>query len=156
MVKSLSVLFIISFVLVSCAPQEPDQAALKTLIDEYNAAVIEGMMSGNMDKSMPYYADDAVSMPSSAPMLKGKEAIKNYSDEMVKSGMKFTSVKFTTSEIGGSGNLAYEIGTYEMSLELGPTKIEDNGKYMTLWKKQADGSWKVYAETWNSSVPMAH
>ena len=151
MTKSLCALFVVGLMLVSCAPQEPDKAALKTLIDEYNAAVIEGMMSGNMDKSMPYYADDAVSMPSSAPMLKGKEAIKNYSDEMSKSGMKFT-----TSEIGGSGNLAYEIGTYEMSIDLGPMDIDDNGKYLTLWKKQADGSWKVYAETWNSSVPTEH
>ncbi|MEX2190430.1 MAG: DUF4440 domain-containing protein [Bacteroidota bacterium] len=155
MAKSLAGVFIISLVLVSCAPQEPDKVALKALIDEYNAIVMDGMLSGNNEKVWPYYTDDAIQMPASGPMLKGKEAIKNFSDEMSKMGMKFTAVEFATTEIGGSGTLAYEIGTYKMSMELGPTKMEDNGKYMTLWKKQADGSWKVYAETWNSSVSMA-
>jgi ketosteroid isomerase-like protein len=41
-------------------------------------------------------------------------------------------------------------------MEIGPTKIDDNGKYMTLWKKQADGSWKVFSEIWNSSVEAPH
>jgi len=148
------VLFVLSLLLVSCAPQEPDMAAFRNLVEEYNAVVADGMLSGNNEKVWPYYGDDAIQMPSNSPVLNGKDAIMNYSDEMAKSGMKFTSVKFDIAEVGGSGMIAYEIGTYEMSLELGPTKIDDNGKYMTLWKKQADGSWKLYAEIWNSSVPM--
>ncbi|MEX2117518.1 MAG: DUF4440 domain-containing protein [Bacteroidota bacterium] len=155
MVKSLFALLIV-LALISCAPQELDTAALKGVIDEYNSLLTKSMLEGNMSATISYYADDAVSMPSSGPMLKGKEAIQNYSDEMGKSGVKFTAVKFTSSEVGGSGNLAYEIGTYEMSMEIGPAKVDDNGKYMTLWKKQADGSWKVFSEIWNSSVEAPH
>ena len=155
MVKSLFALLIV-LVLVSCAPQEPDKVALKGVIDGYNSLLTESLLAGNMTATMSYYADDAVSMPASGPMLKGKEAIQKHSDEMGKSGMKFTAVKFTTSDIGGSGNLAYEIGTYEMSIEMGPTKINDNGKYLTMWKKQGDGSWKVFSEIWNSSVEAPH
>lgn len=152
MVRSLGIMLVAGLMLVSCAPQTLDKAALTKVIDEYNSMVAENMLAGDVSTTMSYYTDDAVSMPSGDPMLKGKEAIKNYSDEMAKSGVKITAVKFTPTEIDGSASLAYEIGTYEMSMEIGPAKVNDNGKYLTLWKKQADGSWKVYGEIWNSSV----
>lgn len=154
--KTFTLIALTSVLMVSCAPQEPDTAALRTIIEEYNSKLTQSMLAGDMTATLSYYADDAVSMPSSAPMQKGKEAIRSYSEQMAGSGMKFTAVKFTTSEIGGSGNLAYEIGTYEMSIEIGPAKIDDNGKYLTMWKKQSDGSWKIYSEIWNSSVPVPH
>lgn len=152
MVRSLVVVFVAGLMLISCAPQTLDKAALTKVIEDYNSMLAENMLAGNMSAAMSYYTDDAVSMPSNGPMLKGKEAIQNYSDEMAKSGVKFTAVKFTPTEIDGSASLAYEIGTYEMSMEIGPAKVNDHGKYLSLWKKQTDGSWKVYGEIWNSSV----
>jgi ketosteroid isomerase-like protein len=32
--------------------------------------------------------------------------------------------------------------------------VTDRGKYVTIWKKQADGSWKVIADIFNSDLPM--
>jgi hypothetical protein len=32
--------------------------------------------------------------------------------------------------------------------------VKDKGKYITLWHQQADGAWKVRAETWNTDMPM--
>jgi ketosteroid isomerase-like protein len=32
--------------------------------------------------------------------------------------------------------------------------IMDRGKYVAVWKKQADGSWKVAAESFNSDLPV--
>ncbi len=155
MIRSIVFVFVAGLMLVSCVPQALDKAALTKVINEYNAMLAENMLAGNMSATMSYYTDDAVSMPSNGPMLKGKEAIKSYSDEMAKSGVKFTAVQFTATEIEGSAMVAYEIGTYDMSMEIGPAKVREEGKYLSIWKKQADGSWKVYAEIWNSNTPMA-
>lgn len=155
MVRFITVLFAAGLFLVSCAPQALDTAAVTKVIDEYNAMLAENMLKGDMSATMSYYMEDAVSMPSNGPMLKGKEAIQSYSDEMAKSGVKFTAVKFTATEISGTATLAYEIGTYDMSMVIGPAKVNEVGKYLTIWKKQSDGSWKVYAEIWNSDAPMA-
>lgn len=152
MVRSMMVLFAASFLLISCAPQALDTAAVTKVIEEYNSMLAENMLKGDMSATMSYYTEDAVSMPSNGPMMKGKEVIQEYSDEMARSGVKFTAVKFTTTEISGTATLAYEIGTYDMSMEIGPAKVDDKGKYLTLWKKQTDGSWKVYAEIWNSDL----
>jgi len=32
--------------------------------------------------------------------------------------------------------------------------IEDRGKYLTIWRKQADGSWMVHRGTFNSDLPL--
>ena len=32
------------------------------------------------------------------------------------------------------------------------TEMTDHGKYMNVWQKQSDGSWKLKADTWNSDV----
>jgi ketosteroid isomerase-like protein len=32
-------------------------------------------------------------------------------------------------------------------------EMKDKGKYIALWRQQADGSWKVHAETWNTDTP---
>ena len=36
----------------------------------------------------------------------------------------------------------------------GAAPIEDRGKYLTIWRKQADGSWKVQRGTFNSDLPL--
>ena len=32
--------------------------------------------------------------------------------------------------------------------------VNDTGKYVCVWKKQADGSWKAEVDTWNSDLPV--
>jgi ketosteroid isomerase-like protein len=31
--------------------------------------------------------------------------------------------------------------------------IKDRGKYLAILKKAVDGTWKVYVDIWNSSLP---
>ena len=53
-----------------------------------------------------------------------------------------------------SGDLAYTTGTYELSYSdsTGAT-MTDRGKYLEVWRKQSDGSWKMIAESFNSDEP---
>ena len=49
-----------------------------------------------------------------------------------------------------SGDMGYLIGTYEMTLKDGS---KDKGKYCEVWKKQADGKWKVSTDMFSSDLP---
>jgi ketosteroid isomerase-like protein len=53
-----------------------------------------------------------------------------------------------------SGDLGYTIGAYEMTFN-DPTgkTVSDKGKYVTVWKKQKDGSWKVLLDVFNTDLP---
>jgi ketosteroid isomerase-like protein len=54
------------------------------------------------------------------------------------------------------GDMVYSQGTYTMTMTNPKTKepITDKGKYLTVYTKQADGSWKVVADTFNSDSAM--
>ena len=57
--------------------------------------------------------------------------------------------------VAGSGDLAYSTGTYQMSAPDDSGKsITDHGKYVAVWKKQADGNWKVAVDIWNTDLPL--
>ncbi len=146
-------LALVSVLLASCQPQT-DVAAVRKTIEEASAASAQAMMTGDVEKSVANYADDAISMPPNNEPLKGKEAIKAWTVEMSKMA-KMTAVNFGTVEVDASGNIAYEVGTYDMTMEMpGMGEMRDKGKYMSIWKKQSDGSWKVHADIWNTNTPM--
>jgi ketosteroid isomerase-like protein len=47
-------------------------------------------------------------------------------------------------EVSKSGDLGYSIGSYEArKTDASGTHVVGTGKYMTVWRRQKDGSWKV-------------
>jgi ketosteroid isomerase-like protein len=57
-------------------------------------------------------------------------------------------------EVARSGDLAYAIGTYTLTMKDSQGKpIADRGKFMEVWKRQPDGKWKAVADTYNSDLP---
>jgi ketosteroid isomerase-like protein len=61
---------------------------------------------------------------------------------------------FQGDKVEVSGDLAYTQGTYSMTMT-DPEGIPatDKGKYLAVWKKQADGGWKVIEDIFNSDLP---
>ncbi|MGA7930824.1 MAG: DUF4440 domain-containing protein [Candidatus Sulfotelmatobacter sp.] len=60
------------------------------------------------------------------------------------------------ADVARSGELGYTSGTYEMSFKDASGKaVADKGKYLMVWKKQADGAWKVLFDMSNSDLPRA-
>lgn len=99
------------------------------------------------------YADDAISMPSYSPMVKGKSAIEQMGKKDIEMGTKYKSFDTKTTDFYGAGKYAFEIGTYTINFSTSKMPdIKDHGKYVTIWEKQDDNTWKIKVETWNSDV----
>ncbi|HAH25543.1 MAG TPA: hypothetical protein DCL77_17595, partial [Prolixibacteraceae bacterium] len=124
----------------------------KAQIDKLNKDMAENMIQGNTEKNLSMYTEDAISMPSYEPMHEGLDAIRKASEDMVKSGWKCNSFEPTTLKIIPNGKMITEIGTYKISMTMPnmDKPMDDQGKYLTIWEKQPDGSLKVKIETWNS------
>jgi ketosteroid isomerase-like protein len=62
----------------------------------------------------------------------------------------------TKADVAKSGDIAYTQGTYSMTMSDPKTKqpVTDKGKYVTVYKKQADGSWKAVSDILNSDLPL--
>ena len=104
-----------------------------------------------------HYADDATLMSPGMPASHGKAAIEKVLREMVND--QALSLKFQANrvEVAKSGDIAYTEGTYTMTMTNPATKktINDKGSYVTVYKKQSDGSWKAVSDIATSEMPPA-
>lgn len=147
-------LMLCCLILVSCSPPPPDVAQVRKYIEDLTKKAEKEMLAGTIDTTLADYTDDAVSMPDHEPMIKGKSALKEHYHQMMKSGVKFTKVNFTTTDVQVSGLFAFEIGTFAMTVQMpGMPEISEEGKYLTVYERANDGSWKIKVETWNTNVP---
>jgi ketosteroid isomerase-like protein len=96
------------------------------------------------------YDAKAKIMPADNPILQGRDAIIAFFN-----GLPPLSVfKTEAVEIDGEGNIAYLRGTYKISLNPPDgTPINDQGKYLQVWRKRANGSWRCILDIYNSDLP---
>jgi uncharacterized protein (TIGR02246 family) len=128
------------------------EKALRDLDAQWSAAA----GAKDIDKTVSYYSEDAVVMPPNAPNAKTRETIRSAWKEMLTTPGAAISWKATKVEVAKSGDLACVSGTYEEAMTDASGKpVKDHGKYVEVWKKQADGTWKVVADIWNSDLPVA-
>lgn len=51
--------------------------------------------------------------------------------------------------VSSTGDLGYTIGTYDMTTSGDDGPVTRNGTYLTVWRRQPNGSWKVEADIGN-------
>jgi uncharacterized protein (TIGR02246 family) len=126
------------------------RAADETAIRAASAAWSHAATAKDLDKVVSFYADDAVVLPNKAPVTRGKENIrKNWAPLLALPGPGL-SWKTGSLEVARSGDIAYETGAYDFVITDKNGKSSDaKGKYVVVWKKQTDGSWKVVVDTDN-------
>jgi uncharacterized protein (TIGR02246 family) len=130
-----------------------DEATLRDLDAKWSKVATDKDVEGFLG----FYADDAMAFPPNAPIVSGKEAMRKPTTELMANPGFAMSWEVTKTEAARSGDLGYTIGTYELTVNDPKGKpVTDRGKYVTVWKKQADGTWKVAADIFNSDLPAAH
>jgi ketosteroid isomerase-like protein len=135
------------------APPPPDPAAVRSTIEAANAKAATAMMAGDTATAWAHYTDDAVIMMANEKPWRGRaEWTKGFG--VLMSFMTLKEVAFRTSDVMIEGDVAVETGEYTMTLQpKGGKEMKDEGKYLTVWKKQGDGSWKVVRDISNTSLP---
>jgi len=125
-----------------------------TAEDEIRAADqawLKAFAARDLEKSLSFCAADCEVLPQHAGAAKGPEAIRELFHRWFKPGLK---IRWTPDRVEASGELGFSSGSYEMSFEESGTTISDRGKYVIVWKKQADGSWKVVRDISNSDLAI--
>ena len=103
----------------------------------------------DLDKTVAFYADDAIVMPPNEAAVTTKDGIRNLWKGFLDS-FQDISWKTTRVEVAKSGDIAVLIGTYELTMKDGN---KDKGKYCEVWEKKADGKWKVGTDMFSSDLP---
>ncbi|MFQ5927047.1 MAG: YybH family protein [Terriglobia bacterium] len=137
---------------VACQPQPPDtRAADEQAIREADSKWSKATGAKDIEGFLSFLADDASLLPPNAPIATGKEAIREWGSGMMTNPGFAVSWQPTQVEVSRAGDLGYTLGTYELTLnDAEGNPVTERGKYVTVWKKQGDGSWKVVADIFNA------
>lgn len=117
-----------------------DEAAIRAASTAWSQAA----QAKDLDKAVSFYTDDAIEFVDKGPLAKGKENIRESWKTLLAMPGAGLSFAPTAVEVAKSGDMAYEYGLYDIVTTDKKGKTNDEkGKYVTVWKKQGDGSWKV-------------
>jgi ketosteroid isomerase-like protein len=99
-----------------------------------------------------FFAEDGAMMPPGAHITRGLDAIRAVMEPAFATPGYSLRWKPAGAEIASSGDLGYTYGTYTSTSPSDDGKpVVRHGKYITIWKKQADGSWKAVMDAGNAS-----
>ncbi len=128
-----------------------DRAQLQEAIEAVNAQFMEAVRAGAATAVAAFYTEDATLLPPEAEMVQGLPAVQEvWAAGFAEGGF---TLNLSTVSVDGAGEFAYEIGTWSMPIGEGEGGAVEQGKYLVVWKRGADGSWKLHAEIWNASTP---
>ena len=119
-----------------------------------DAAWLKAFTARNLDKSVEFCDEDSSMLVPNAPIATGKKAIA----KLIAAGFALRDYKLSwhpnKAGVARSGELGYTSGKYKVSFKdpTGNTN-SDKGKYLMVWRKEANGGWKVLFDMNNSDLP---
>lgn len=121
-----------------------------------DAAWLKVYDTRDVDKSVAFFDDQGSMLVPNAPIATGKKAIA----KLIARGFELQDSKLTwhpdKAGVARSGDLGYTSGAYDVSFKDASGKtVSDKGKYLMVWKKQTDGSWKVLFDMSNTDLPAS-
>jgi ketosteroid isomerase-like protein len=146
----------LSALLTGCGTTAPDtHDADVVALKDNEAAWVKDAATKDIAKFVAHYTDDASVLLPFTPIFTGKDAITGALKPMM-ADPNF-SVTFLASkvDVAKSGELGYTQGVYTLITSDPKTKapMTEKGKYLTVYRKQADGSWKAVEDTFMSDAP---
>ena len=161
-VLSLAVV-LFTLTLLSCA-QETAPGADETVSTETDVAVFEAavfdiletfcatIVAGDVDGWIALWDENGINMPPKTAALHGKPAIRGVFAETHLS-VNFKEFTFDNEEVQAFGDFGFARGRYFVTVMAEGKIVLGEGKYLTIFRRQPDGSWKIYRDCFNSSPP---
>ena len=148
--RTTSALFIFTF-LTGCSDPKIDTKAEGDKLVQVSKDWSKLASTDSIEKVLSYWADDAIIMPPGQPPLKGKKAIR----EMIEGTSKIPGFKISweplSVSVSKSGDMAYMIEHNQITVnDTSGKPITEFNKVVTVWRKEADGSWKNVVDMWNA------
>jgi ketosteroid isomerase-like protein len=120
-----------------------DRDANRAAIDHFRDAVL----NKDWDGVSALYADDAILMPPNQPTVTGRPAIHDWLADFP----PIVSFDLRAEEVAGVGDLAYVRGRWAFTLGVDGSP-SDSGRFLEIHRRQADGTWQITRDIFNSDV----
>jgi ketosteroid isomerase-like protein len=136
----------------AAAPTSQDDftAMVKATWVQYSGSLV----AGDANRWMSLWDVNGVQLPPDSPMVMSTEDLRaGITGTLAAVSFKSMDIKLTKAwvdhELGwATGNYSYTFVTAD-----GKTTVSYDGKYQTIFRRQTDGSWKIFRDCFNSNVP---
>jgi uncharacterized protein (TIGR02246 family) len=148
---------LVAVALVACNNSAPSPQATAAARDSVAAAMkgyVAALRTNDPASVSAWWTDDVVYMPANGPVVRGRAAFDSVLHGLFAAN-RLTDVVEHTDEILVDRDLAVQLGTYAETLQ--PPRgaaVIDRGRYTFVWRRQADGTWKV-ARGMSANLPDA-
>jgi uncharacterized protein (TIGR02246 family) len=122
-----------------------DTEAAANEIRQTEAGMLAAWKAKDPAKVAGFYADDAVVAVPGEPAQRGAAAIRAATDTDLKDPAFALDFANEKTQVAASGDMAYTRGTFRVTFTDPATKKPrtEAGSYLTVFRKQDDGSWKA-------------
>jgi ketosteroid isomerase-like protein len=144
-----SEVILLCIVLSACASRNAFTAAdlrrNRTIVDDWKRYVA----AKNWDSVSMLYADGALLMPPNQQPVHGRAAIRAWMGTLP----PLQEMVAVDDTAGGDGDLGYVRGHYRATLAVAGSP-SDSGSFVEVRRRQADGTWEIAEDIFNSFVPL--
>jgi uncharacterized protein (TIGR02246 family) len=131
--------------------QRGQSMAKKQAFKNTDAAYAKAFNSGDVATVAALYTKDAIFMMPETPAYKGTKGVRAQTQAMIDAGWR--NFKLKSIKSGSDGDLAFNIGRVTMDQPAGGAAARVAGKYLDIYRRQKDGSWKIIATSYNPDKP---
>jgi len=110
----------------------------------------EVLGKGNINALDDIYTTDARILPPGTPMISGRDAIKDFWSDLIRS-VNAKSAVLASVDVMPAGDGAVEVGRATLTVEgEGQSTTDMEVKYVVYWRQEA-GRWKWHVDIWNQN-----
>lgn len=121
---------------------------------EADRAFYRATVERGLEGFASFLADDVWMLPDNSPMAKGKQAALETWEGLLNNPAYSIQWEPLRADVAVSGELGYTVGHYTLrGKNASGYPFRQEGKYITVWKKQPDGGWKVVLDGGNLDGP---
>jgi ketosteroid isomerase-like protein len=125
--------------------------AKKQAFKNLDRAFAKAFNAGNAAQVAALYSKDAILMMPETPTYKGTKGVRTCAQATIDAGWR--NMKFKRIKSGSDGDFAFNIGSTSIDQPSGGGTAKVKGKYLDVYRRQKDGSWKIFATMYNTDKP---
>jgi uncharacterized protein (TIGR02246 family) len=121
-------------------------AEARQAIDKGNAQWIDAWDKGDASLIAQLFAPDGILLGGKGKSFKGPQQILERMKTVMEAAGKGVKATVTTVDLWLDSDTTYETGKYSYTSREKGQPVTDEGRYVTVWRRQSDSSWKIIVD----------
>lgn len=142
--------FVLTLIALNCsviaAGEQSGLTEARQAIDKGNAQWVEAWDKADASLIAALFTNDGVLLGRNGKFFKGPQQILERMKTVLEGAGKGVKATVTTVDLWLDGETAYETGTYSYKYQEKGKPVTEEGRYVTIWKRQTDGTWKIASD----------